>query len=979
MNSFIREYSPVTISTYEVDTLSECEQIINLNKKNNFTLYHNNIRSLTKNLDEMKVYLSQISTEFDCFVFTETWQLQDISLFRLENYNMIYNEGHFNQNDGVVIYLKSGINYESKIIRIGDIKVINVLIYFNNQNLSITAIYRSPSSSPYQFNQDLRNYLNENNTHIHNYKIIVGDINIDILSDLDYSQEYLNIFSEAGYNSVINNYTRVTHSSKSCIDHIFVRSAQDLDLYEGIILKSNITDHFATLLNLELEKINTVETKEANFITKINFEKLKILADKENWDELSKGINDMDVIVDTLIDKLQYIIKGATYKIKVAKKRKQWITSGLIKSTNRKNYLYKKSCNDPNNIQLKQEYNDYKNKLSTLIKVTKINYFKQQLQKANSSKNIWLTINNMTGHQNKNRTEIKKIKNEDDEVITSKKDISEEFVKYFTNVGKKLADKIPKSKNTFCTGKREVNSVFFSPTTAEEVKMNIANLKNHTSPGIDGISSDVLKALRDNIAAILAEIINKSIDLGYFPAAFKASIIKPIFKTGDKEKVNNYRPISLLSNLAKVYEKIIKIRMSEYIKKYDLLSEKQFGFRENKSTQDAIAYLTDMIYSSLNKHKKSACVFLDLAKAFDTVSHPQLLQNLEQIGVRGKTYGLMESYLTGRKQTVQIDDIKSEPRLVEYGVPQGTVLGPLLFTIYINNLFEIQSTGHVVSFADDTAIFYEEDDWADLKIKIEKDFSKIKSWFDNKLLTINFDKTKFIPFACYKNSLPNYNNLNIKYDNNKEFNIESTDHIKYLGIYIDCHMRWDVHINYLIKKIRGIIYKFKQIKQILEFNQLKIIYYALIESQLQYGIIGWGGVMNIHLNNLNIIQKRILKIMLNRSPQYPSKLVYAEAKVLDIKFIYCKTLLNYYYKNKNKYNVICHQYSTRLRNIIGLVLPTAVKTLTQKCFTYIIPRLCNILPIKIKQLNNIYKYKREIQKWLLNENVQKNIYEILNN
>lgn len=241
--------------------------------------------------------------------------------------------------------------------------------------------------------------------------------------------------------------------------------------------------------------------------------------------------------------------------------------------------------------------------------------------------------------------------------------------------------------------------------------------------------------------------------------------------------------------------------------------------------------------------------FLDLVKAFDTVSHVQLLEALDHFGVRGRVHDLFTSYLSDRKQFVKINNSISNYRVVQYGVPQGTVLGPILFIMYINHLLNIRSTGKIISFADDTAIFYEASSWADLKIKVENDLKNLINWFDHKLLTINYKKTTYIPFSCNKRNSPDYDKLEI-YSNDYLIEINSSDFTKYLGVYIDKHLRWDIHINTVAKTLRSLLYKFKFLNKILDVKQMKIIYHALVESRLSYGILGWGGALNIHMKTL---------------------------------------------------------------------------------------------------------------------------------
>ena len=205
---------------------------------------------------------------------------------------------------------------------------------------------------------------------------------------------------------------------------------------------------------------------------------------------------------------------------------------------------------------------------------------------------------------------------------------------------------------------------------------------------------------------------------------FKIAVVKPLYKSG--EKGMDYRPVSFVSNLCKIFEKILMERINNFLSKHNTLSEKQFGFREGKSTQDAIAYLIKEIYQSVGTSKRALYVFLYLSKAFDTVCHPQLIECLENVGFRGTPITLIRSYLSNRTQFVKVNTAHSKESVIRYGVPQGTVLGPIVFSLYINELLELSSSGNVVSFADDTALFYTANSWAELKTKAEIDVGNKK-------------------------------------------------------------------------------------------------------------------------------------------------------------------------------------------------------------------------------------------------------------
>ena len=290
--------------------------------------------------------------------------------------------------------------------------------------------------------------------------------------------------------------------------------------------------------------------------------------------------------------------------------------------------------------------------------------------------------------------------------------------------------------------------------------------------------------------------------------------------------------------------------------KNKILSNRQFGFRDGISTNDAIAFVTNYTYNILDKSLKPLAVFLDLAKAFDTVGHALLLDKL-CTGIRGTRLKFFESYLTDRQATTRVNNVMSDFIDTDTGMPQGTVLEPILFNIFINDLLRIDN--NVVAFADDTVLLVSGRKWTETEIKAHKLIKEVSLWFDDNLLTVNFSKSSYITFSMAEDMVPETTNIYVG-ENDELIHLNRVKEAKYLGIIIDHHMHWDKYISTLLRKTKFVLFLFYKLKKFLNYSQLKTIYFAVFNSIITYGILGWGGVYKVYVNRLLDAQNRVLRL-----------------------------------------------------------------------------------------------------------------------
>ena len=431
------------------------------------------------------------------------------------------------------------------------------------------------------------------------------------------------------------------------------------------------------------------------------------------------------------------------------------------------------------------------------------------------------------------------------------------------------------------------------------------------------------------------------------------STITPIYKSGNPKIISNYRPISLINNIAKVFEKCLKDKLINFLKNNMLLSPHQFGFTEGLSTDDAMYEVIKEVTDNLDKSKKCIAVFLDLAKAFDTVPHEELLNVLKHYGVRGTVLKVFKSYLTNRSQCVKIRNVLSDPKNVQIGVPQGTVLGPILFNIYINSLTNININGKVISYADDTVLIFSGTSWDDTRDRVKSGVKKVKDWLDTYKLSLNISKINYIAFSITSTNRPDYNNIKV---DNLDDTIKETKNTKYLGIVIDKNLKWDCHITYLTKKIRCLIHKFYLLRQFLSQNLLLTVYQTLVESLCRYGIIVWGGLYNNALKPLMVAQNTILKIILKKNRLYSTNLLYTK-RICNVRSIFIISTCCFVHKHTETKQYINHCYSTRNRANQHLATPMNRKNINKKFMNYLGPKFYNLLPLNIKIIKNIKKFR----------------------
>jgi hypothetical protein len=419
----------------------------------------------------------------------------------------------------------------------------------------------------------------------------------------------------------------------------------------------------------------------------------------------------------------------------------------------------------------------------------------------------------------------------------------------------------------------------------------IHGLKANSSCGCDNISPKVLKYSHPYLVDPLVHLVNMSFTQGYFPDELKIAKVVPIFKSGDPQLPSNYRPISILSILSKIFERIFYIRLYDFLNQENILYENQFGFRKAHSTEMALILVLDKISDALDNGDYVLGVYLDFSKAFDTVNHSILLQKLYHYGIRGVAYNWIKSYLDKRTQYVSYNDASSTKKTINCGVPQGSILGPLLFLIYINDLANVTSNLFMFMFADDTNVFLSGKNLNDLETIMNNELKLLYEWLCSNRLSLNVSKTHFMVFSPTRKKPVQIPSLKIE---NSE--ITRVMHTKFLGVILDDKLSWNQHVSYIkgkISKSLGIMYR---TKRFLNKESIKSLYFAFLYPYLVYCLTVWGGANMTTVLPIIKIQKKAVRCIAGVSKKVSSASLFKELKILPFKNVYKLQVLLFVYK-----------------------------------------------------------------------------------
>ena len=930
-----------------------------------------NVRSIRNKFAEFKAHLSEVKRKFSFIFITESWlKADDDVTFEIEGYKSksIYREGR--RGGGIKLYFLEYLSLdviteqtfvedfcemltvESKVPKYG--KII------------LSCIYRPPNTPFESFLEKMENLL----SFVHNSRAIVtGDFNLNISGDSLNSDviNYLELFAQCGFYNEIDIDTYASPSNgekKSCIDHLWT----NFDCpRESFVVHPSIADHYAISIIFRVNfddspiptrfrdyKQENIESYNANIVNEFS----SLSFDYSN--------------VDTFASELQASLLRIQNKYFPIKKKiltqkrimNPWLTNNIIKCIRKKYAWYKKF---KQKIITYRSYKAYCSSLRSLLRYAQRNYYISKLRRLNRDpRKNWKILNKLLNRRRKDNTSSSFIIGGREE--SDCKVIADEFCKFFTEKPKLVLNSIPGTQSDFShlVG-HNPNTMSLFPTNDSEVHKAVMSLQKMGN--LEALSSKFLKLSSLFISPFIAKLFNLCVERGVYPGIFKTARVTPIFKNkGSRDHMNNYRPISVMCNMSKIFEKLLNDRLNSFFFSQNLLCQNQFGFRKGRNTEMAAISLVNRIVPVLENKSFAVCIFLDFTSCFDTVDRHLLLKKLQRYGVRGRALDFIRSYFQNRKHFVSYNNFSSEISSQDIGVIQGSMNGPFFYDVYSNDLNFI-CNGANIMFADDTCLIYSGENLEVLMSNVNLKLKEIYDWCSCNKLSINPSKSEFMLITRKRVEV-----VPPLYMGREE--IKHCNSVKYLGLSIDDDMKYATHGNQLKSKLSmyaGISYR---LSQYLDIGSAKKYYYAFVYSSLTYCITVWGGILQSTRFGgcLSRLQDKIVRNLFSKFSNESN--LFKEIKLLKVYDIHRMYVSVYMFRMVvlNNCPVLddavnldypTHSYPTRYRD--RAILPVPHIRALRISYHYQFVNIWNSIPTSVKDSRSLSSFKRSLTEFFVSQ------------
>ena len=943
-----------------------------------FRMGHINVQGISNKIDQVSLLLESEKNLIHVLGLSET-KLNGIhseSVFEINGYQTPYQRDRkTNSGGGLLVYIKNGVcasrrtdlEHENLECIWTEIKPVK------SKSFLVGNIYRPPNSS-IQWNANFEDCM-ENVLREDKEIYLMGDINRDLLNN-QIKTAWTDYMEPFGLTQLVSEATRVTSDSRTLIDHIYSNCPENVTSLD--VPKIGLSDHFPIFFT---RKMHVQPPKMSHYTISYrsfkNFDELKFVEDLQSvpWDTI-KLFDDTDDILEAWLDLfLQVVDKHMPLKQHRVrhKNQPQWLSSEILDAM---------KCRDRHkSLGNHDEYKVWRNKIIKLIQNSKKTQYQTFISnnKGNPSSIYKLFKEVGAGKGPQRQSTIGSIKT-GETLIEDSKEIASEFNNFFVNVASKLKEPVTSTNHDklkeFCHEKLPPNMKFEIPMIdRQKVLKFLSNIDINKATGTDMIGPRLLKFAAPFIGDEITFICNQSISKSVFPSKWKEAKVTPLFKNGPHEAVNNYRPISILPVLSKVLEKHVHESLYDYLNAFQLLHKTQSGFRSQHSCETALVNMIDSWLNAIDNGKMIGVVLVDFKKAFDLVDHKILLDKLEIYGIKDDALSWFDTYLRNRKQQVSINDCQSDFQQISYGVPQGSILGPLLFLLFINDLPLYTNNVFIDLYADDTTFYDIQDSMEQIENNLQSALNGLQIWCKSNGMILNRSKTKVMFVTTnQKRQRLNRQNLDLNFQN-EPLNMISSD--KILGVFVDNNLTWTDHIKYLTKKIASSIWLLSKIKKFLSQDHRVQFYKSYIQPHIDFCNIVWGSSSECNKLKIFRLQKRACKVILDYNVE-DSREAMSSLKIMSIydrlylrkaKFMF-KVFNNltpsYISENFTRRNNLNTSINLRSSSA-GCFIPPKPRT---ECFKHSLRYsgclVWNSLPEDIKNAPTIDTFHCRCLKWLVN-------------
>jgi len=934
-------------------------------------IMHLNIQHLLPKLDEIRVYLHENSS-LDIVGFCETFlnDKTEINTISISGYSIVRRDRAISAGGGIIVYIKDSISFVRRHdLESDDIESIwlqiNIVKY---KPYLINFVYRPPNS-PQSWIDSFELQIN---------KADMEDCNMYSTGDFNFHCLSQNIFNNKKWEKLITDFnlkqhvsfpTRVTERSSSILDHLY--SKYD-NISEVIIPKIGISDHYPVVFTLSVKGkiVKTDDHKIIKYRCFNKFNEINFQNDLANANfDMVETIEDANEAFEVFYNILNSVLnKNAPIKYKKVKRLQQpgWYNENVKQARSLRD-KYKRESNWP-------QYKLWRNKCNSAIKMAKKEYFSNAVQNKTSAKSLWKTIK-LASNEHTESSILPNVIRKDDRIISGKTNVANALNDHFVDISKlikktKFAEHDFHSLKTYLDAKLESKHFSVQFITTSEVSTLINQLHSNKSAGADGIGPSIIKLCKEFIIQPITALINNCISHGTFPDMLKIANVIPLYKGGSVEDPNNYRPISLLPTISKIFEKHIAKQLHIYLESTGLLNKTQSGFRKYHSCQTALINIVDSWLKQIDNGNLVGTIFLDFKKAFDLVDHRVLLHKLKLYHFNDRSCDLFSSYLRNRFQFIKAENTTSTCKSIIAGVPQGSILGPLLFLIYVNDL-SLDLTCDSAMYADDTTLHTVGTNIQTLQNKLQTNLSIVNDWCQTNNMIINPLKTTCMVLGS-KRKAQNMTDLKLKISDTV---IKTVNCQKLLGLYIDNTLSWKLHINSVCSKMSSRMFLLQKIKPYLTLEMRKLFYNGYISPISDYACVTWSSAAKTEINRIVKIQKRCGAHILNKKYNTNSKTLFKDLKWLTFE------QRNHYFTSVIVFKAFHNQTPTYIRDLLtpsqnnhynlrscekgDLKLVRIPKTnYFKQSFEFSSKTIWNSLPQSIRQTNNLITFKKKLKAYL---------------